>query len=243
MSLNYSMFHLRKSIWLQCVVLSTILFFPAILYAIDTVSYAQQIKQYVAEDKVYLLENIRQKVTRPSEQTIIDALLSEDGPLAVSLYKKQLREYPDPELDKLSASRIAAYNLAMESNDSLSMFPVPLPAPNQRSPNGEDTTKKIVAHRIKAASPSKRHSTNIENSTKQEKRVPGQETFTLQFGSFSNKENAKILAKKISIHEPVEMVLHNKMYKVLLKKNYASTRKAAAAAKKLPFHTIVVPTI
>ncbi|NTW63054.1 MAG: SPOR domain-containing protein [Chlorobiaceae bacterium] len=82
-------------------------------------SYAPEILQYVSEDKVYLLETLRQKVTKPSEKIVLHALLSEDGAQAVSLYQKQLREYPDPSLDALSSSRVAAYQSALNQQITL----------------------------------------------------------------------------------------------------------------------------
>ena len=77
--------------------------------------YRTQILQYVEQDKVYLLENLRSRVTNKSEQTIIDALLAEDGPQAARLFRKQLQDYPDPALDSLSKARLAAYRSALSS--------------------------------------------------------------------------------------------------------------------------------
>ncbi len=125
---------LRNNSTLLCIALSSLLFRPALSLASEDTSYAQEIRQYVDEDKVYLLENIRQKVTRPSEKMVIEALLSEDGPQAVNLYRKQLREYPDPAIDKLSSSRLEAYDLVLGQHSSR---PKPLP---KAAPVPPDTT-------------------------------------------------------------------------------------------------------
>jgi septal ring-binding cell division protein DamX len=234
------------------------LLFPALLHAAESTSYAPQIRQYVDEDKVYLLENIRQKVTRPSEQTVIEALLSEDGPQSISLYKKQLREYPDPAVDPLSSSRIAAYNLALESSAPLPGRSVPSTSPKLITLAVQDSTKQSAAPQIRTTSPSRPQPAAADDTTKQaaaprpktasvsatlkqEKNITGPETCTLQFGSFSNRENAETLAKQISGYAPAEIILHGGMHKVQLKRNYASNEDAAAAAKKLPFSSIVVP--
>ncbi|NTW51076.1 MAG: SPOR domain-containing protein [Chlorobiaceae bacterium] len=78
-------------------------------------SHASEILQYVREDKVYLLEKIRRQITKPSEKMVVDGLLSEDGPRAASLYRKQLTEYPDPLMDPISRSRLAAYVKAVST--------------------------------------------------------------------------------------------------------------------------------
>jgi cell division septation protein DedD len=86
-------------------------------------SHASEILQYVREDKVYLLEKIRHQITKPSEKTVVDALLSEDGPKAASLYKKQLAEYPDPLIDPISRSRLAAFEKAVATSAAPPVIP------------------------------------------------------------------------------------------------------------------------
>ena len=119
-------FFIRKSSALLYAALSFGFFCPQVLHAAEEHSYAQEIQQDVADDKVYLLESIRQKVTIPSEKTVLEALLCEDGPQAVMLFQKQLREYPDPALDKISTSRIAAYNIALNGTSVLQKSSIPL---------------------------------------------------------------------------------------------------------------------
>ena len=58
--------------------------------------------------------------------------------------------------------------------------------------------------------------------SKQEVTITKKSGFTLQFGSFTNKENADILTKKISVYEPAKTIQQADLYKVLLKKNYDS---------------------
>ncbi|TLU51469.1 MAG: hypothetical protein FDX12_05985 [Chlorobium sp.] len=267
------------------VVLSLVLCSSSVLHAADERSYAQDIQRDVAEDKVYLLENIRQKVTIPSEKTIVEALLSEDGPQAILLFQKQLSEFPDPALDKLSASRIAAYNLALgrpapfpkASTPSITTKPQPAvvedenmklsskPQPETQRPSAKpkampavgdtskqvdkprllrsrpsvsrvDTTKQASKPRIKSAPPS-------SDISKEEKIVAAPGTSTLQFGSFESRHNAETLAKEVSQYASVEIVQKGQIYKVLLKKHFASKDEAAAEAKKLPIKPIVVPSI
>ncbi|MBF0585597.1 SPOR domain-containing protein [Prosthecochloris sp. N3] len=85
---------------------------PSMLHA-QTTGYSNLILQYVQEDKVYLLENLRQRVTRPSERTVIEALLTEDGPRAARLFHRQLKNHPDPALDALSRQRLNYYAEAL----------------------------------------------------------------------------------------------------------------------------------
>lgn len=220
------------------VALSFALFCPPVLHSAGEQSYAREIQRYVAEDKVYLLENLRQKVALPSEKLVLEALLSEDGPQAVALYQKQLALYPDPALDQISRSRIAAYSLAMES-------PVPVPPLASR----QDTTKHLPVSRLKkrerkVAIPEK--ATPEKPSlkvTKQETTSAGQKNFTVRFGSFKNRDNAEALAKKISLYAPAETIKQGELYRVQLKNNYASKQEAEAAAKKIPFARIVIPAI
>ena len=66
-------------------------------------------------------------------------------------------------------------------------------------------------------------------------------SFSLQFGSFANKESADALASKISVYEPAQTIQQGELYKVLLKENYASREEAGDMVKKLPFTAIIVP--
>ena len=84
-----------------------------LIAAQQNTSYTALILQYVEQDKVYLLENLRSRVTNKSEQAIIDALLTEDGPRAARLFHMQLRDYPDPVLDSLSKARLKTYQSAL----------------------------------------------------------------------------------------------------------------------------------
>jgi|APCry1669188910_1035180.scaffolds.fasta_scaffold40596_1 septal ring-binding cell division protein DamX len=220
------------------VALSFTLFCPPVLHSAGEQSYAREIQRYVAEDKVYLLENLRQKVALPSEKLLLEALLSEDGPQAVSLYQKQLALYPDPALDQISRSRIAAYSLAMEGA-----------APVQPLANKQDTTKHLPTAHIKKSEkkvilPEKsKPSQPRVKVTKQDTTTTGQPSFTVRFGSFKNRDNAKALAKKISLYAPAETIKQGELYRVQLKNNYASKQEAEAAAKKLPFAGFVIPAI
>jgi cell division protein FtsN len=86
-------------------------------------SHASEILQYVREDKVYLLEKIRHQITKPSEKIVVEALLSEDGPKAASLYRKQLTEHRDPLIDPISRSRLAAYEKAVATSAAPPVLP------------------------------------------------------------------------------------------------------------------------
>ena len=91
---------------------------PAVSFAVGQKAvYSAQILQYVEQDKVYLLENLRSRVISNSEKTVIDALLTEDGPQAARLFRKQLQDYPDPVLDSLSTARLGAYQQALSSKN------------------------------------------------------------------------------------------------------------------------------
>ncbi len=214
------------------MMLTATLFATHQLQAEEQHSFARQIRQYADEDKVYLLENIRQKVTIPSEKIVVDALLSEDGPKAVALYRKQLAEYPDPVLDPLSTSRIAAYNSVLSSPEPTIKLTRPGAIP--RPPKTEESKKPPVVAAAKDPTPAP----VVEKSTPVKKRAGG---FTLQFGSFSARENAEILLKKLSPTAPAEIILDNGMYKVRLKESYGSKQEAAAATRSVPVEGIVVP--
>ena len=229
---------IRKIAALLSVALSVALFCPPVLHSAGEQSYAREILRYVAEDKVYLLENLRQKVALPSEKLVLEALLSEDGPQAVSLYQKQLALYPDPALDQISRSRIAAYSLAMES-----AAPVPLLASKQ------DSSRHLLTSHIKKSEKKVRipeKTTPVQprvKVTKQETTSDGQKGFTVRFGSFKSRENAETLAKKISLYAPADIIKQEELYRVQLKNNYASKQEAEAATKKLPFAGFVIPAI
>jgi len=225
---------LRKSPATLCVALFIALLFPTILHSTGEPSYAEEIRRCVAEDKVYLLENIRQKVILPAEKLVIDALLSEDGPQAVTLYQKQLTQYPDPVLDQISTSRIAAYSFAKQNVMPLPKMTIPEPAPKPRA-----------LQPLKV--PAKPAVTISKEKPKQEVTTPtpptpalAKKTFGLQCGNFKSRENAETLAKKISRQTPAGVIQYGDNFKVLLKTRYTSKEEATAEAKKIPFETIVV---
>ncbi|NTW70231.1 MAG: SPOR domain-containing protein [Chlorobiaceae bacterium] len=206
-----------------------------------------------------MLETLRQKATRPSEQTVIDALLLEDGPQAIALYRKQLREYPDPAIDPISSSRVASYNVVIPDSDTTAKSALPPVLAEQLPAEVQDTTKHSVTPLARAVSSSKQQPPAVKDTTKltaalqakaigaalrapeKVKPLTTAGTCTLQFGSFSNRRNAEILAEKISGNIPVEVILHKGVHKVQLKTIYASHDEAVTAAKKLPFDSIVVP--
>ncbi len=265
------LFHLRKNTATLCIALFVTLVSLPILSAEER-SYAREIEQYVAEDKVYLLENIRQNITRPSEETVVDALLSESGPEAIALFRKQLKDYPDPVLDKLSTSRIAAYSMALNGTAKLEKRSKPL-APEQEMPADlqESTSQKLALIAEKKTSDSlappptvpekQRWKTvapltllqkkpiqkpvrlppPVAEKSKQEPASATKSSFTLQFGSFTSKENAEALAQKVSLYEKAVTIQQGEFYKVFLKKNYESREEAAALVKVLPFLAIIVP--
>ncbi len=138
-------FYLRKSAATLCIALSIALFSPPILSSAAERSYAREIGQYVDEDKVYLLENIRQNITLPSERAVVDALLCESGSEAIELFQKQLKEYPDPLLNTLSAARIAAYSRALYGTITPPKLSRPLPQAKPKIAEVQDTTKQQLA--------------------------------------------------------------------------------------------------
>jgi len=230
---------LRKSPATLCVALSVALFLPPVVHSAGEPSYAEEIRRYVAEDKVYLLENIRQKVILPAEKLVIDALLSEDGPQAVALYQKQLTQYPDPVLDQISTSRIAAYSLAKESVAPLPKVTIPENPAKSHQKNLSELPKKAVTLRKeqpKQELPAPTAAPAPVTVTQASAKRP----FSLQCGSFKNRDNAEALAKKISVHAPATIIQQGEFYRVMMKNHYTSKEEAVAAAKKLPFETVVV---
>jgi|GEM_PF-169722 len=136
---------IRKSAAQLCIALSVALFFPAILYAAEERSYAREIRKYVDEDTVYLLENTQQNITLPSERIVVEALLCESGPQAIELFQKQLSDYPDPALDQISNSRIAAYNLALNSTAPLPKLSRPLLSAKPQESGVQESSKQQLA--------------------------------------------------------------------------------------------------
>jgi hypothetical protein len=94
------------------------LLFPVELQAQSPRSQSRLILDYVEQDKVYLLENLRSRITKKSEKTVVEALLAEDGPKAAKLFLMQLENYPDPALDALSRMRLNAYREALGQNNT-----------------------------------------------------------------------------------------------------------------------------
>lgn len=230
---------IRNSVAPICITFSLVLFCPLVLQAVEQ-SYTREIVQYVSEDKVYLLENLRRKITIPSEKTIVDALLSEDASTAVSLYQKQLSLYPNPALDQISRARIAACSLVMESPAASTK---PLPAGAKDTTKQERTSQKNYSTIIPFAKKTTVEPSPLGGRQKEKMTFAGKKSFTLRFGSFKNRENAETLARKISEYTPVETILQEELYRVQLKNHYASKEDAETVAKKLPFTGFVIPVI
>ena len=251
------LFHLRKSAATLCIVLSIALFSPPIFSPAAERSYAREIGQYVDEDKVYLLENIRQNITRPAEKTVVDALLCESGPEAIELFRKQLKYYPDPLLDKLSTARIAAYSMALYGTVMPPKLSQPLLQAKPKIAEVQDSTKQqlvriekkpkseTVASLTPLQEKPKRNAAplpaQLPAKSKQEPDTAKISGFTLQFGSFASKQNAEALAQKVSLFEPAKIIQQGEFYKVILKNNYASKEDVADIVKKMPFIAIIVP--
>jgi len=225
----------------------------------DEASYAFEIVQYVQEDKVYLLEKIRQQITKPSEQILVEALLSEDGPKAASLYRKQLAEYPDPQLDPVSRSRLAAFEQARSITPGLPVMPAkassgsrpPVMATGSRpTPSSPPASKPDSSFRRLPEKPVMNQTARKVDTTRTALPVPSRPQaaaaapgagFTLQFGSFDSITNADQLSAQLSATAPASVQQINGIYKVRLKRSFATRQEAAAYARSLPIESFVVP--
>jgi len=218
------------------------------------VSYAALIRQYVQQDKTYLLQSIRQKAVAGSEKTVIEALLTEDGPKAVSLFRRQLAMYPDPAIDPISHARIADYNRSLSAAVPAPQLskPVPAPAPTPASASAPAPQPKAAPIAVKAppkppapapvaASAPAPAVENAKPAAFSTTAYGGADTHTLQFGSFSNRANAEAYASRISTEGPVTVVFENQMYKVRLAKGFPSADAAKSAARRLSFSSVAIP--
>ncbi|NTV67646.1 MAG: SPOR domain-containing protein [Chlorobaculum sp.] len=228
---------------------------PAALAA--PLSYASEIAQDVREDKVYLLEKIRPQITNPSEKLLVEALLTEDGPKAARLYRKQLAEYPDPQLDPISRSRLAAYEEAAATMPGLpvmqakasatSKIPLDPTAPLLQPPSTAsrpDSSIKRLPPPLVRTPPAKKADTAsaaLPASRPQKPLAPASGAFTLQFGSFDSITNADQMAAQLSSSAPARVQQINGVYKVRLKRSFASQQEATSFARSLPIESIVVP--
>jgi len=224
---------------------SVALFSPQVLNASDEHSYAQEIQQDIAEDKVYLLENIRQNVTIPSEKTIVDALLTEDAPQAVMLFQKQLREYPDPALDQLSTSRIAAYNLALNRSTSSPKSSISSSSRKQRPAVVKaDTTQQSSLPQLNDALPSaqRQHATVIKDSTKysSKTRPNARRTAIIKTDStrYSSRQRPKVTLPA-SEKSKEEKIVEGPATSTLQFGSFESRKNAEILAKKISYNAAV----
>jgi cell division protein FtsN len=230
-------------------------------------SYAPQIAQYVKEDKVYLLEKIRRQITKPSEKLLVQALLSEDGPEAAGLYRKQLSEHPDPAVDPISQARLEAYEQAVTTTPDLPVMPrrksalpafpdttqqkkaspLALPSGKPDSSTGRRTALPAVTRETPAVTktiPAKKADSTLPVQKLQPVKAavqPATGNFTLQFGSFDNAANATQLCNQISQTAPASVQNINSIYKVRLKRTFTTRQEATAFARTLPVESFVVP--
>jgi hypothetical protein len=240
-------------------------------------SYATEILKDVREDKVYLLENIRRKVTKPSEKMLVEALLTEDGPKAASLYRKQLSEHPDPQLDDISRTRLSAYDKAVGSTSKPPMpgqkpastaqvVTVPVTPARQADTVSRQTALPAVAAMPHATAAKKPDSLPGQARALATKPLPPAKpasgdtavpkpaapaaakaatgaSYTLQFGSFDSITNAEQLVAQLSASSPARVLEINGVYKVRLKKVFATRDEASAFGKSLPIESFVVTAL
>jgi len=225
----------------------------------DESSYASEIVQYVNEDKVYLLEKIRQQITKPSEQILVEALLTEDGPKAARLYRKQLAEYPDPQLDPVSRSRLAAFEQALSTTPGLPVMPAkassggrppvmatglrpvqPYPSASKPDSSFRRMPEKPVATPIARKGDTTRTTLPLPPRPQVAGTAP-KGGYTLQFGSFDSITNADQLSAQLSPTAPASVLQINGIYKVRLKRSFATRQEASAYARSLPIESFVVP--
>jgi len=213
------------------MMLPAVLLIPQMVSGAARVSYTPQILQHVHEDKVYLLESLRKNLTIPSEKLVVDALLSEDGPQAAYLYRKQLADYPDPTLDEISRSRLSSYQFAL--NQPLA-FPEVVPQmtapPAPGRPSGSVPEKPETAKQTPPPPPAERPVP-----------VPEAGSYTLQFGSFGSRDNAEKLVSRLSGYGPVTIIQQGGMHKVRLQKTWRTEEDAKNAGSSIPFSSIPVP--
>ncbi|WP_236848247.1 SPOR domain-containing protein [Chlorobaculum limnaeum] len=226
----------------------------------DEISYASEIAQYVREDKVYLLENIRPQIRKPSEKIHVEALLTDDGPKAAKLYRKQLAEYPDPSIDSISRSRIAAYEQAITIIPGLPVMQAkastgPRPSlattsyqPSQptRSAVRPDSSLKRISPPPAPARPASSGATTGTPLPPPRPQMSGATAtggFTLQFGSFDSVTNADQMAAQLNSRAPARVRQINGVYKVRLQRSFTTQQEAEAFARTLPIESIVVPQL
>ncbi|MBN1928015.1 MAG: SPOR domain-containing protein [Chlorobiaceae bacterium] len=210
--------------------------FPNTAVMAENVSHAPEILQYVKEDKVYLLEKIRNRITKPSEKLLVEALLTEDAPQAAALYRKQLDKHPDPLLDPISRARLNAYQQAVGTSAGLPVMPLkgsaaPKPVVKAETPPEQPTGNAIPA----APAP--------VQPVQPQPVAPAEQVslFTLQFGSFDNVTNADQLAAQLAPGVQASVQMINGIYKVRLNRTFSSHQEAAAFGRTLPIESIVVP--
>lgn len=220
------------------IILSAVFCLSNLALGAAPTSYTPQILQYVNEDKVYLLENIRKNISIPSEKLVVDALLSEDGPQAAYLYRKQLAEYPDPSLDELSRSRLSSFQFVL--NEPLafpeSVPPMAPPPPDSGKPAAAAPVKEKPVSPKPAATPSAPPPVTVPATP-----ASGNGLFTLQFGSFGSRANAEKLAAELSGYGPVSIVQQGALHKVRLQKSWRTEREAEIAGGSIPFTSVAVP--
>jgi cell division protein FtsN len=258
------MMHRAHTTLLPALALSgTLILSPVRGLAVTTTgSYATIILQNVREDKVYLLENIRSNVTKPSEKMVVEALLTEDGPRAAGLYRKQLAEFPDPQLDAVSRSRLAAFERAAGAtarpplNASKTARPTVAQAPAIPAAR-PDTVVRKNALPTPVLPPATMPARRPDSSASVAKPAPAPiaarpaappatpaaapaGNFTLQFGSFDSATNAEQLAAQLPQDSPAGVVKVGQVFKVRLKRSFETREEAAAFARNLPIESFII---
>jgi len=66
-------------------------------------------------------------------------------------------------------------------------------------------------------------------------------SFIVQFGNFSKKEHAELLAEQLKTYEDSVVIAENNRYKVVLRRRFNSKKEAINHAERLPFTSYIVP--
>lgn len=203
MHTSHSLLKFRPGLFL--LLLMTIFLSPSSAHSAGALSFSRLITQAVNEDKIYLLETIRQKATINSEKTVIEALLTKDGPKAAELFKKQLTLYPDPAMDAISKARLTDYKTALAAEPPLPKLSKPLPARTLAPP----------AHTAQAAGPAVQMTplqSALESLKKMPHPMPG------------NQEKDSRCSSAASVPEPMQKLLRQELRPTALSSLFLRTR-------------------
>lgn len=162
------------------IILLLFMIIPLQAQEVNIVQYLKQIESGDKESVVKILPELKKKNPNNSSVIFLEAIVTEDAPKAVMLFKEVFNKYPESKYADASVYRLSSYYYAAGEYQKASSYSKMLKTNYPFSPYIKLSEERTPPKELKM------------NETKN---VSLNKKFTIQAGAFSKRENAEALKK------------------------------------------------